>query len=322
MCIRKIYIITTATIALMLSTEGSSYAFWVWTPKSNTIVNPKFAVKDTPREQYDWAMRFYNNNEFERAAEEFIRLTKHYPDSTLAPEAQYYAGRAYEEDGKYYFAFQNYQKTVERYPYTKRLDEIVEREFNIAGILQNTEDPKLMDLELSLSLERSITVYDKVVENNPFGPLADKALYKLGECYRRGQKYKEAMEAYERIINDYPESRLVPDAKYQLAYTRYEASLAPEYDQESTEEALRDFKHISETTAVPAVAEEAEKVFDELREKKAQSELKIAEFYERQKQYRSALIYYRDVAGKFQETESAKYAEGKIESLQEKVKDR
>ena len=135
------------------------------------------------------------------------------------------------------------------------------------------------------------------------------------------QKYSEAMASYERIINDYPESKLVNDAKYQLAYTRYEASLAPEYDQESTEEALRDFKRISETTAVPAVAEEANRVFDELREKKAQSELKIAEFYERQRQYRSALIYYKDVAGKFKETESAKYAEAKIESLKEKVKD-
>jgi len=108
---KYIYILSFFLIFTILC-ANTSLAFWIWTPKQKTFINPKFAVKDTPKEQYDWAMRFYKMSDFEHAAEEFVRLVDHYPDSDLAPEAQYYAGRSYEELGKYYFAFQAYQKVI------------------------------------------------------------------------------------------------------------------------------------------------------------------------------------------------------------------
>jgi outer membrane assembly lipoprotein YfiO len=303
---------------LLLAFNGTAMGFWIWTPESKTIVNPKFVVKDTPQEQFEWAMSFYKNADFKRAADEFIRLTKHYPDAREAPEAQYYAGRSFEELGKYFFAFENYQKTVENYPYTKRMEEINEREFKIANILQSQESPKLMDLELSLALDRAITIYDKIVENSPFGPYADRSLFEKAACARKLQRYKEAIEAYDRIIKDYPESDLVPEARYQLAYTRYEASLQPEYDQESTEKALREFKQISENTPVPAISEEARKVIDELKEKKAASMMKIARFYEKRGKPQSALIYYKDIVGKYKGTIAAEEAKKRIKAIEEK----
>jgi outer membrane protein assembly factor BamD (BamD/ComL family) len=296
---RKKILFLLILFAILISFNSDSFAFWVWTPKAKTFVNPKVAAKDTPREQFEWAMHFFKEKDFKRAAEEFVKLTRSYKDSDLAPEAQYYAGRSYEELGKYYFAFENYQKTVEKYPYTRRMEEIVEREYNIANIFQTKESPKLMDLELSLSLERSITIYKKTIENMPFGEYADKALYKMAESYRKMQKYNEAIEAYERIINDYPKSNLVPEAKYQLAYTVYEASKDPEYDQESTEIALEKFEKIAKTTPIPAIADEADKVLGRLKEKKAESLLKVAEFYEKRKKYMSALFYCNDIVEKY-----------------------
>lgn len=305
---------------LILAMETTSFAFWVWTPKDKTFINPKFAVKDSPKEQFDRAMRFYKQNEFKRSADEFIRLTQYYVDSDLAPEAQYYAGRSFEELGKYYFAYQNYQKTIDNYPYTRRMEEIVEREYYIANIMQTEDSPKLLDLELSESLIRSVEMYGKIVENMPFGPYADRALYKMAESYRRMFKYDGAIDAYEKIVKDYPESKLIDEAKYQLAYTRYEASLDPEYDQESTEEALAEFEEISRTTAVPSIAKEAKKALSKLKSKKANSIIKIAEFYEKRKKYRSAIIYYKDAVAKFSGTEASEYAEVRIEHLKTKIK--
>ena len=298
-----------------------SYAFWVWTPGSKTMINPKFAVKDTPREQFDWAMRFFRQNDFQRAANEFSRLTEYYPDSDLAPESQYYAGRSYEELAKYYFAFQNYQKTADKYPYTKRMEEIIEREYNIANIFQTKEVPKLMEIELSVSLDRAVEIYKSVIENSPFGKYSDKAAYKIAECYRRMMKYGDAVEYYDKVIKDHPESDLVPEAKYQLAYTKYEASLDPEYDQESTEEALEEFQYISKNTPVPGIAKEADKVIEELKGKKADSLLKVAEFYEKQKKYKGAIMYYKDIVSKFAGTEASGYAKDRINYLKKKVND-
>lgn len=304
-------------VSFLFFAETSS-AFWLWSPKDSTFENPKYATKDTPEEQYDWAMSFFDNKEFERSAEEFLRLTSTFRDSDYAPEAQYYAGRSYEEAGKYWFAYENYQKTVEKYPYTRRMDEIIEREFNIANIFQSKENPKVMDLELDMSLEKAVTIYRKIVETSAFGVYADKSLYKMAECYRRLRKYGEAIDAYDKLITDYPTSDLAGDAKYQLASTTYEASLDPEYDQESTDKALQKFEKISQTTAVPTLATEAEKAIGVLRGKKADSLIKVAEFYEKQGKPGSALIYYKDVAKQFPDTNAAKKAGEKIEALEKR----
>lgn len=316
----RIFITLTAFLVVLLLTADVAHAFWMWTPKDKTFINAKFVVKDTPEEQYNWAMSFFEAHDFQRAADEFSRLTAYYPDSDLSPEAQYYAGRSYEEIGKYYAAFENYQKTVNNYPYTKRLDEIIMRQYNIGNIFQSQASPKIMEFELSLSLDKAVEVYKKVVDNSPFGSYADKALIKMADCYRRMKKYNEAIEAYEKVIKDHPDSNFVAEAKYQLAYTRYEASLNPEYDQESTDEALKEFKQIQQTTAVPAMAQEANKVLDELREKKADSMMKIAQFYERAGKRESAILYYRNITTKYPGTKSAELSAKRIEQLSKRIK--
>ena len=146
------------------------------------------------------------------------------------------------------------------------------------------------------------------MDNSPFGPYADKALFQVAVSARKLHRYSVAIEAYERIITDLPESKLVPEARYQLAYTRYEASLSPEYDQDSTDRALKEFKQISENTPIPSVSKEAEAVLDELREKKAASMMQIAEFYERRGKAQSAILYYKDIIGKFPKTKTADIA--------------
>lgn len=307
-------------LAFALMAESTAMAFWIFTPKDKKFVNPKYAVKDTPEEQFDWAMRFYESGDFKRASEEFSRLTESYKDSDVAPEAQYYAARAYEEQGRYWFAYQSYKKTIDNYPYTARMDEIIERLYNMAGVVEGEETAKVMGLELSESMERSAEMYKTIVDASPFSPYADKSLFRMGDVYRRMRKYNDAMQSYAKIISDYPESPLVTEAKYQLAFTKYEASLDPEYDQESTDQALKEFKEIVAATSIPSVAEEADKVLNELRARKAESTLKIAEFYEKQGRYTSAIMYYDSVRGKFAGTKAAEYADERIKALEGRIK--
>lgn len=307
------------SLILVFGAETCS-AFWVWTPGDQLPEDPRHAPKDTPGEQFNWAMRFFENQDFKRSEQEFTRLVSKYPDSDLAPEAQYYAGRSFEELGKYYFAFENYQKTVENYPHTGRMDELIEREYNIAGIYQAKDAPRLMNLELNVSLNRAITIYKKVIENSTFGKYADQSYFNMAQCYRRARKYNEAVDAYDRLITDYPQSSLIEESKYELAATMYEASLDPEYDQESTDEALRKFERISRTTAIPSIAKEADQAINVLKGRKADSVVKIAEFYEKQGKYESAIIYYRDVIEKYPDSEAVGVARQRIELLEKRVK--
>jgi len=145
-------------------------------------------------------------------------------------------------------------------------------------------------------------------------------LFKMAECYRRQRKYNEAIDTYEILLTDYPNSKLLQEAKYQLAYTTYEASLDPDYAQESTDDALTKFERIARSTAIPAIAEEADKALDLLRNRKAESLMNVAVFYEKQRKYKSALIYYKEILSKYPDTDAAGQAKDKTAHLEKRIK--
>ena len=63
-----------AGIAALFLFSNTAWAYWVWTPGTKKFINPKNAVKDSPKEQFDWGMNFYNAKDFQRAATEFEKL--------------------------------------------------------------------------------------------------------------------------------------------------------------------------------------------------------------------------------------------------------
>lgn len=292
---RKNFIITLLVLFYCFFSLREATAFWVWTPQSKKLVNPKYAAKDTPEEQFKWAMKFYKKKDYKRAAEEFTRLTAYFKDSTFAPEAQYYAGRSYEASEKYYPAFESYQKTIDLYPFTKRINEVIEREYNLGIRLYKKHGGLLMGMEIMTDLDRAAEIFQKVRDNAPFGEYGDDAQYMIGECKKKATLYDEAKIAFQKVVDEYPRSMLAEKAKYQVAQCTYLASLKPEYDQELTDKAIEEFETIAETKRGLDVSEEAKEAISLLEDKKAESIFSTAKFYERHRHYKSADIYYREV---------------------------
>lgn len=290
-------------------------AYWVWTPETKKFINPKYAVKDTPKEQFDWAMGFYDSKDYVRAAAEFDKLARHFEFSEYAPRAQYYAGLSYENMGKYYVAFQNYQRAIDNFPHIENMDEINAREFNIADIYAKKSSPKVLGTDIMTSTDRAIEIYRKVAENAPFGNLADKAQFKMGEALKQAGRYEEATLAFQKIIDDYPDSELATKAQYEVAYCAYRASLQPAYDAGPTDRAIQIFEEFVTSGKDAALSEEAAKTMQRLKEKAAEKSMMTACFYERQNHPKSAVIYYQDVLDRYPDSAHAAVAKAKIEAL-------
>ena len=96
------------------SVPSHSIAFWVWTPETNKWINPKYAVKDTPQEQLEVGLSFYESKEYKEAIREFKKLIKHYPRALQAPEAQYHIGLCLEEQEAIFKAFKEYQVVIDQ----------------------------------------------------------------------------------------------------------------------------------------------------------------------------------------------------------------
>jgi len=291
-------------------------AYWIWTPETKKFVNPKYAVKDSPKEQFDWAMNFYNAKDYKRAASEFEKLTKHYEFSQYASTAQYYAGLSYEAMGKYYIAFQAYQKTVDNFPHAENLDEIIAKEFRIASLYAEKPNPKVLGADIMTSTDRSIEMYRKVVENAPFGPLADEALYRMGETMKRASLFEEATLTFQKIIDEYPTSKFADKAQYEVAQCAYKASLQPAYDAGPTDRALRIFEEYAASGRDEKLSEEAKRTMQRLKNKAAEKSMIVAKFYEQANHPKSAIIYYQDVLDRYPESIYAPLAKAKITLLE------
>jgi outer membrane assembly lipoprotein YfiO len=318
MKIHNFILILLLTISLIFVNAAGAY--WLWTPETKKFVNPKYAVKDNPKDQYDWAMSFYEAKDYTRAAAEFEKLTKNFEYSEYAAKAQYYTGLCYENMGKFYMAFQNYQKTIDNFPHIENMDEIIAREFNIANIYAVKESPKVLGTDIMTSIDRAIEIYKKVVDNSPYGKLADEAQFKMGLALKKAERYDEAIAAFQRVLDDYPSSKFYDEAKYEVANCAYKASLKPDYDIEPTNKAIRAYEDVSQTSGDQKLSQEASKAIQRLRDRSAEKSMSVARFYESQKHYESAIIYYQDVLDKFPESSAANVARAKIEELKKRKK--
>jgi outer membrane protein assembly factor BamD (BamD/ComL family) len=294
-----------------------AYAYWIWTPKSGKWVNPKTMPKPTPKEQFDYAMDFYKRKKYEDAVREFKKLLKAYPKSYEASEGQYYLGRVEEDQDKLYEAFLAYQRVIDKYPFSERIQEINEREYKIGEAFMAGEKRKALGVALPVE-NPSIEIFSKVVENSTYGPLAPKAQYKLGLVLKGLLRYYEAEEAFNKVIGNYPDSEWAAAAKFQIASCRAAVSRGPDYDQGAAGEAKEKFEEFVRDHPDAVLSRDAEKNIRRLREKEAESAYGIAHFYEKQKAFEAAKIYYNEVIDNYPESIWATKAMDRLKVLEKK----
>ncbi|MBU0504047.1 MAG: outer membrane protein assembly factor BamD [Candidatus Omnitrophota bacterium] len=285
-------------LALSLS---PAYTYWVWTPKTGKFINPKTLPKSTPKEQFDYSKAFMDKKDYKSAKREFLKLLKNYPKSFEASEAQYYLGVIEEDEERLYEAYKAYQKVIDKYPFSERIAEVNSREYNIAEAFVSGVERKAMGITLPVE-NPAIEILNKVIENSSYGPLASKAQYKLGLVLKGLLNYYEAEEAFNKVVTNYPDSEWAAPAKFQLADCRAALSRGPDYDQGATREAKDKFESFVQEHPDAVLSTEAKKNINRLREQEAEGNYNAARFYEKQKAFQSAEIYYNEVMNNYSDS--------------------
>lgn len=311
---RQILIISLILFCLSLT---PTYSYWIWTPKTKKWVNPKAMPKPTPKEQFEFATAFYNLKKYQDAEREFKKLLKAFPKSAEAAESQYYLGLIEEEQGNLYEAYLAYQKVIDKYPFSERIQEIIEKEFKIGEKFMGGEKRKAMGVTLPVE-NPAIEIFSKVVDNSTYGPLAPAAQYKLGLVLKSLLRYYEAEDAFDKVISNYPNSDWAEAAKFQIAACRAAVSRSPDYDQWATMEAKQKFEEFVREHPDAVLSRDAEKKIEQLREKEAEASFNIGRFYEKQKAYEAAKIYYEDVINNYADSPQAAKSLERIQVLEKK----
>ena len=303
-------------IVCMLVLTCDAHAFWIWSPKTQEWKNPENSPLATPTLQLQKALKLFHEGANKAALKEFHKLLVHYPDSQQAAEAQYYTGRVWEELKNPYQAYLEYQKVIDVYPNSKRIQEIVERNYHIGEYFFNREPSSWLGISLYELVEHpSLEIFRKIIEDTPYSEYAPAAQYKLGVLLAKLERYNEAKETFQQLLDNYPESEWAEAAKYQLALTSVQSSSGVQYDDTFRQEAIEQFEDFLKAHPDTQLAEGAQKQFRVLRNEEAKKQFETAEFYERQRKVQSALLYYNLVIENFPDTDYAEQAKKKVEDL-------
>lgn len=307
----------TSVFFLLLSLHPpETHAFWIWTPETNKWINPKFAVQETPKDQLQYALEFYHGGDLKAAMKEFRKLIKHYPRAREAAEAQYYIARCFEEQDQFFEAFKQYQIAIEKYPFAERSGEMIKRQYAIGNQVMDGKVKKNKLIHTIVGGDYNvIEIFRKVIKNAPYGEYAAVAQYKIGLYLQEKKMYQEARDEFEKTVNDYPESEWAKAAKYRIALSDARRSAGAQYDQKVTEAAIQELQDFVKEHPGAELSRAARGEIHQLREKEAENNFLIAGFYEKQKRFKAAKLYYTTIVEQYKNTSWASKALERLRDL-------
>ncbi|MFH0754339.1 MAG: outer membrane protein assembly factor BamD [Candidatus Omnitrophota bacterium] len=312
----KTLIISLTAFLMAATAVVPAHAFWIWTPESGKWVNPKYSVKPSPSEQLVYADEFFKMAKYQAAMREYKKLLKYYPKAREAALAQFGVGLVWEQMKKYWRAVEAYQKVVDHYPFSDLGPKVTERQYIIANLFL---EGKGRDHEFARSVlgtdYQVPEVFQKVIRNDPYGPYAPVSQYKIGLFYLEKGEYQTARDAFEKTINDYPDSKWAESARYQTAVSDSKRSVKAQYDQKTTAVAAAGFEEYVRANPDSELSDDAKREIDQLRLKEAENNVVIGDYYWKNKRYVSARKYWEGVVAKYPDTVWAAKAEAKLKTI-------
>lgn len=138
------------------------------------------------------------------AQRRFAALAAEAPQAPQAEEALYMAGRAAEDAGDAGAAAQHWTRWLERHGSSARAAEV---RLALARVVEP---------------ERALEQLTAAVRAAPEGPARQEALFRLGERLAADGEREAAARAHARLLEEAPDSKFAPGARYALAWLRHE----------------------------------------------------------------------------------------------------
>ncbi|MCF3652002.1 tetratricopeptide repeat protein [Synoicihabitans lomoniglobus] len=247
----------------------------------------------------------------------YKKVTKVYGNSIYSPEAYYRTAHLRLQGRQYYKAFEAFQRIMTLYPNTDRFNEVLGEQYRIAEDLMNGARNYYFGIIPAFrSRERAITYFEWVVANAPYSDYAPLALMNVAKTHQRLDNTPYAIDALDRLINNYAQSLLAPDAYLELAKTHASLVDGPLYDQESTREAITYFEDYMILFSEDEGLAEAQQGLDEMRTVFAESKMILGDYTMKyNKNLRGARVFYNEAITSFPNSAVAARAREKLDII-------
>ena len=126
--------------------------------------------------------------------------------------------------------------------------------------------------------DAAIKVFEKIIEKQNLGPLAPDAQVKIADCYFKLGQYKEALDAYEKFLEEYPKNEWVPYIQYQIPLSKVSHEKKQERNYGLLVSAREGFEEYLVSNPNGVHVEDAKRMIEEIRIIEAEREYNIESF--------------------------------------------
>ena len=229
-----------------------------------------------------------------KAAKRVIQI---WPLSDFAPKAQYVIARSYEGRNQDEYAFDAYQTMLEKYPKSTDTPDVQHRQFVIALRFLHGEWRKIWGrIPFFPSMDVAAAMFEKIVNYGPYGPLGWQSQMYIGAAREKEKDYPLAVKAYELAADRYSDQPdVAANALYDAAMAYNKQSRRAEYDQSVAGQAISGFTDFMTLFPNDPRVPEAQRIIQQLKGVEAAGNFKVAQYYEKRKQWSGAKVYYNEV---------------------------
>jgi outer membrane assembly lipoprotein YfiO len=248
------------------------------------------------------AQSAFQRRDYSLALKAARRTVSEWPTSKFAGPAQYLVGRCYEAKGLDEKAFTAYQKLLTRYPKADHFEEVLKRQFLIANrYLAGQWFKVLTYVPFFPSMDRTIKMYEQLIRTGPYSEVAPQSQLNIGEAHERKMAlwipvpdYPAAARAFEKAADRYADQKAGVDGLYRLGLAHSKQAKRAEYDQSVASQAIATFSDFVAMNPDEPRVPQVQQLMDSLKTEQARGSFEIARFYENNRKWQAAKIYYNE----------------------------
>src|ERR1700738_5252876 len=278
-------------------------------------------IKKNAEEQFKLSERYEASGDYKRAGASYRLLVRRFPRSDIAATAQFKSGQMLEKLGKLQSAFYEYQALVQKYPRSPDFEAALQAQYGIAKAYLDGKRVDIYGVPTLPSMSKAQEMFQKIVTNAPYSRIAPLAQYGIGQALEKSGAIAATVTAYQQVVDRYPNSDVAPNAMYQIGYVNFQASRSTGYDQTAAvraQEAFEDFLlRYPNSEKVP----QAQDNLKALQGRKTENSYTIAKFYDKEKNYKAAYVYYNEVVQQQPDSPDATRAKQRMDQIRSKVGD-
>src|SRR5437867_3860665 len=310
-----------AAAALLLPKPGRASVIFKPGQKAKYVAPGEEELSGNAAELFQIAQTAEKEGNLKRALKAYKTLIKHHPKDSLAPAALYRGAQLQEQLHEYTPAADSFRELVEKYPASPHFEDAIEAQFRIGELYLNGKKLKVLGIPLASSLDRAVTIFANVVRTAPYGKYTARAQFDIGRAREKQGANDAALQAYQAVADKFPNEPVAVDAQYQIGYIWFTAAQTGTKDAAAATNAKTAFQDFLFHYPKSEKAAQARADLDILEHKQTANSYTVAKFYDKQKYYRAAVIYYNEVIRQQPGSEESNQAKKRIDQLRAKYGD-